>query len=35
MIMVMDGEIHLFDLEDHSWVVVVIGRPLVTYIGLL
>jgi hypothetical protein len=34
MIMVMDGEIHLFDLEDHSWVVV-IWRPLATYIALL
>jgi len=34
MIMVIDGEIHLFDLEDHSWVVV-LGRALATYVGLL
>jgi len=34
MIMVVDGKILLFDLEDHSWVVV-IGRPSATYTGLL
>jgi hypothetical protein len=32
--MVVDGEILLFDLEDHSWVVV-FGRLLSTYMGLL
>jgi hypothetical protein len=33
MIMVMDDEIHLFDLEDHPWVVV-ISRPSAAYVDL-